>query len=234
MSDSNITAKEHQVVEIMGLIRRDIPLNWLFDIDDTLYTSDQYREVGTERELCEIAAELEMDYTTAKMHISAKRQEIENTMGRKSTLTETVYALGITCERWSELRHRAWRPKEFLAPDSELCAIMHRIIGATPECRIAFGTNAPKLVGREVLRVLGIAESFPVFGPESFGISKPDPNFFLCIAASFNTQPQHWISIGNRKMSDAEPAIVAGFCAAIVIRDRDELIEFLEKLFPKI
>ena len=222
--------EEHSVAEIMGCIREDTACSYLFDIDDTLYTNPHYRKEGARRELCEIATKLGVDYATVQERVNAKRSEIKDAADREPTLTETVYALGITREQWNELRCRVWQPCEWIAPDPELYTKICWLVRKNSECQIAFGTNSPVAVGRETLRALGIPDIFRVFGPESFGVSKPDQMFFLKIAASFETNADAWISIGDRKMSDAEPALAAGFCAAVIVQGRDDLVEFLNHL----
>ncbi len=213
----------------MGCIREDTACSYLFDIDDTLYTNPNYRKEGAKGELCEIAMKLGVDYVTAQERVNAKRSEIKDA-AREPTLTETVYALGITHQQWNELRCRVWRPHEWIAPDPELCTKICWLVRKNSRCQIAFGTNSPVDVGRETLRALGIPDIFRVFGPESFGVSKPEQMFFLKIAASFATNADAWISIGDRKMSDAEPALAAGFSGAVIVQGRDDLIEFLNRL----
>lgn len=218
------------MAEVIGWTQQDTHYNYLFDIDDTLYTNASYRKAGSERELYELAVELDSGYENVCARIRAKRHELKIVIGRNATLTEIVYAIGITPQQWSALRCRAWQPKEWLTLDQKLCIMIQGLAQANQKYHVACGTNAPVDVGRETLRVLGIPDIFSVFGPESFGVSKPALQFFRGIAAAFDTETDSWISIGDRRATDVEPSIAAGFSGAVVVTGRDDLICLLESL----
>ena len=148
-----------------------------------------------------------------------------------ATTTEAVLSLGITREQWNDLRCRAWKPEEWLKDDPELCVTL---MCMQERYKIAFATNSPRGVGLRVLKALGIGIVMPdaiVFGPESFGVSKPNPDFFVRIAEQLGLLPSQCCSIGDREESDGTPAIIAGYAGALIVQSRDVLVKIVPQLF---
>ena len=203
------------------------------DIDNTLYRHEEYSRAASRWELEEIALVLRMDVENTQEVIKRTRNSVAEQSNGPVTLTEVVYELGISFEAWSELRNRAWRPESWLERDEDLSALL---LEAAPKVgvSIAFGTNSPLEVGKRTLHALGIGEAYPVFGPESFMVSKPNVRFFVSIAKEIGITPSQCVSIGDRRFSDADPALVAGFGSAVVVTGRDELIDVLRVLLKEV
>ena len=206
----------------------------VFDIDDTLYHDPAYHEAGTQGEVAEIAKILCRSHNETALLIAERRQELKNELGRPVATTEIVLSLGVTRRQWNELRCRAWHPEEWLIADIGICNMLLRLSGAY---RIAFGTNSPVSLGRRVLDAIGISAALPdipVFGPESFSVSKPSPDFFARIAGELGLTPDQCVSIGDREETDGVPAIMAGFGnALIVFGGRREIIKIVPKIFTR-
>ena len=205
----------------------------VFDIDGTVYRHAKYHAEGTRGETAEIASILGYSYEKAEACIAARKQEIAVRCGRSATMTETVMSLGVGRAQWNELRCRAWRPEAWLAHDPVLCALL---LSLSQRYRIAFGTNSPVAVGRRVLNMLGVSAAVPdvpIFGPESFSVSKPDPCFFVKIAETLGISPGNCLSLGDREEADGTPAIAAGYADALIVSDgRDTIISIFSQLFP--
>jgi len=201
------------------------------DIDSTLYTNPEYIRLCSIREVTEIARILGISTEKAEQKIMRMRKKLSLRIPREITLTETVYALGLTEDEWGELRCRAWEPEKWIKYDAELCAALEEFRILPNVLGICFATNSPIEIGRRNLYALGIpCESNLLFGPENLECSKPDARFFPRIAASLGVSTTQCVSIGDRGMSDADPAIVAGFCCAFIVEGRNDFICTLRKL----
>lgn len=202
------------------------------DIDETIYTEPAYTSFRQVGELKEIALILGLrGISQSREVVVAKRHKLEQQYGREITLTETVYALGITHKEWDRVRNLLWQPENWLRTDIDLCRALDafRAAGTMSLC---FASNAPLEKARQTLRALGIRtkKSIKVFAPENLGCSKPDPLFFLRIAEKLRTPPAQCIAIGDRKMSDVDPAIAAGFSCGFVVQGQDDFIGVLHKI----
>lgn len=203
----------------------------IFDIDGTLYHHPEYHAAGTRGEIFEIAHILGYSYDDMESMIAKRKQSLALQLDRQATMTETVLSFGITREQWNDLRCRAWQPEEWLTTDEKLCQMMIKLKN---KYQIAFATNSPVVIGQRVLRMIGITAIIPdapIFGPESFGISKPDPDFFLFIALQLGLMTFQCLSIGDREEADGTPAIAAGYGDALIVSgNRDALIVAASKL----
>ena len=217
------TDREQLLSSVLGL---------LLDIDNTLYRHPAYHASGTRGEIAEIGKILEQSHDQVEALISGRKKEIAIRQGRPATMTESVLSLGVTRQQWNELRCRAWQPERWLEQDPQVCEILARL--SNRYC-IAFGTNSPLAVGRRVLTTIGVSGALPdapVFGPESFAVSKLDPVFFKEIAGELGLTPCECISIGDREEADGTPAITAGYADALILSgSRDELVMVLPELF---
>lgn len=203
----------------------------IFDIDGTVYTHPGYHNDGTRGEIAEIATILGQSPHDIEMLVMSRRQELTFTLDRPAAMTETVISLGVTRAQWNELRCRAWQPEKWLTRDPTLCKVLGALCA---RYRIAFGTNSPLAVGQRVLQAIGITEvtpDIPVFGPESFGVSKPHPDFFVRISEALGCVPFQCVSIGDREANDGIPAVDAGFTNALIVSGRDALIAGISQLF---
>lgn len=220
------TGGDTKPVSVSGLV---------FDIDKTLYYHPEYHAAGTRGEISEIARILGHSYDDMKSMIAARKQDLAIRLDRQATMTETVISLGVTRKQWNDLRCQAWQPEEWLTIDPEIC---HMVVCLKDRYKIAFGTNAPAAVGRRVLQMIGIIAVLSevlIFGPESFGISKPDPRFFSLIAKELGLMASQCLSIGDREEADGIPAIEAGFADALIVSgSRSALIDAASILFDNI
>ncbi|MDO8559719.1 MAG: HAD family hydrolase [bacterium] len=198
----------------------------ILDIDNTVYSNSGYFSAGSCGEIAEVAQLKGWKKETVEDRLRTLRQDLAHRVGRPATLTEAVYAFGVTPEEWNQLRCRAWQPEQWLSHDDAICAYFVRL--AERFSTIAFGTNSPSAVGERVLRCVGLRAALPtapVFGAETFAVSKPDPQFFARIARHLELPPEVCLSVGDREFSDGPPAIAAGYAGAVIFPDgRDELL----------
>lgn len=200
------------------------------DIDETLYTNREYTFFRGQRELEGAVKVLRVSMHTVREMIGIKAAELRDVLGREVTRTETVSALGIPGSEWEEIRYQTWQPKMWLRPDPELCQAVETFQRESG-IKVCFATNAPGQKGAETLEVLGFPkDSFPFFCPETLGYLKPDLQFFLRIAQELEVAPDLCTAIGDRQMSDVDPALKAGFSCGFVVQGRDDFLSVLFEL----
>ncbi|TSC76423.1 MAG: Protein containing Haloacid dehalogenase-like hydrolase domain [Parcubacteria group bacterium Gr01-1014_31] len=198
----------------------------IFDIDNTVYSNPGYFSASSCGEIAAIAQLKGQAPETVAAQLHTIRQKLGRTAGRPVTLTEAVYALGVTADEWHQLRCRVWQPEGSLTADDVVCVFFQRL--AERFSVIAFGTNSPAVVGERVLKSVGLRSALPVapiYGAETLAVSKPDPQFFARLAQRLHLPPEACLSVGDRDFSDGPPAISAGYAGAIIFPDgRDELL----------
>ncbi|MFA5022204.1 MAG: HAD family hydrolase [Patescibacteria group bacterium] len=213
-------------MKVLGLVNGNPIGGIVFDIDNTVYPrSPAYFDEGSRLELEGAAECLGLSFEALEPKFKAKRQEIEQQQGRKAAVTETLYALGLTPEQWSELRLIAWQPEKWILPDEEISRFFAKL---SQQYQVAFGTNSPIEIGKRVLSIIGILAAVPqvkIYGPEVLGASKPEAAFYTGIAQRLGLPPGQCLSIGDRDFSDGPPAVQAGYAGAIIVPgSRDELL----------
>lgn len=206
------------------------PVNVLLDIDDTLYHHPKYRALGGKAEVAAVARFLRCSIEEAETRIRSQKKYIWRITGVEATLTQTVCAFGMPADEWNRIRCGIWKPSQWLSRDSELCQAIDMLVSHPRIHHVVCGTNSPLAVGIETVATLGLPDTLLVFGPESFSCSKPNQGFFCGIVQAMHSDMSNWISIGDREISDCNPALAAGFAGAILIQGRDDLVKTIHIL----
>jgi FMN phosphatase YigB (HAD superfamily)/uridine kinase len=200
----------------------------VLDCDDTLYTNARYRAHCAEVELEAISTRLEWPKWDAHNRLESAGGELSARLGRSARKSEIVLSLGLSLQWWNETRARICEPERFLARNPRLSFALDQM----RSCGLTFAvaSNSPTLSTRRVLSALGvdprIVKETLIEGPDTTGVTKPDPVFFRCVARQLGVDPAKCLSIGNDDQSDAIPAIAAGM-GAIILEAGDELPEII-------
>jgi len=193
---------------------------FLFDIDGTLYSHDEYGRFQSEvviRELSKIRGE---PYESTTAALDRVRSDYAAANGGATTsLGNAMAALGVdiaTSVRW---RRRLIDPARYLSPDpllrAALSALIHATTGSTAV--LVAVTNNPRSVGEATLRSLGVEDLFlRVVGLDDTMISKPAPEPYLLAAALAGVEPAACISIGDRYDVDLAVPLELGMGAILV------------------
>lgn len=189
----------------------------IFDLDGTLYQNELYRRDIAQKEAEAVATAVGWPVTEAPTELAQQRQALGRRLGRPARLTETVFELGLTRQWWDTTREAIYRPEEFITPDQTVISSLQRLIDSH---RVAIATNSPSGVAHRILDLLGADECLRrrmlIVGPDTLGVSKPDPEFFLELARRLDVSPEQCLSIGDDEQNDAHPAIEAGMGAIII------------------
>lgn len=210
----------------------------VFDVDKTLYCGsrgEEYLEDGTKGELEFLCGYLGLgSIEETKEVLMNKRKEIGNGNGNGlGSVSHAVYAFGVTMGEWNCIRCGCFKPETFFAPNTELRELLSGI-----PCGMAAATNSPRGVGERVLEAIGLgrlmsAGRIKVFGPEDFGVSKPDPRVYAKVAELLRVDAGLCVSLGDHEYKDCTMALKAGFGGAVHVRDTHDLIQFLRCLYGK-
>ena len=202
------------------------------DVDKTLYngeSGDRYIADGTAGEIAFMASYLDVSEMEAQEILSRKREELAQG-GMILSISHAVYALGVSFKDWSRIRCACYFPEEYLTSNLSLAAAVSDSL-----LPLAAVTNSPREVGRRVLITLGLAQELRlgkihIFGPEDFGVSKPDPQIYIRIADKFAAPLAECISIGDHEYKDCRIPLDAGYGGAIQVTGPEDFIQILADL----
>ncbi|MDR2020811.1 MAG: HAD-IA family hydrolase, partial [Treponema sp.] len=206
----------------------------IFDMDLTLYTSQEYARFQIDRILRQAAAfkgktaeELEEDIALYRKEWAASHN------GKGTSLGNVLAAMGISLDQSIRWREELLEPGDFLGEDPKLKETLN-ILKA--DYALALVTNNPVLVARKTLRALGAEEFFPVIvGMDTCGVSKPHRAPYLKAAELLGLDPRGCVSIGDRYEIDIELPQEMGMGGVLVggVEDVYRLPPPLRALFRK-
>ncbi|EFK97276.1 protein containing Haloacid dehalogenase-like hydrolase domain, partial [sediment metagenome] len=118
-------------------------------------------------------------------------------------------------------------PEDFIEPNPKLVDALREAADVMP---IAIATNSPSDLGKRILGLLGVDDELmaqmTIVGPDTIGVSKPDPMFFERVAVALGVDPEACIAMGDDYVNDAFPPVELGMGAAVV-NGPDQAIELL-------
>lgn len=193
----------------------------VFDIDNTLYTHDEYVRQQIDLLIRRLARERGEPYERTRRMVEEFRSETAaKNDGRKPSLGNSFLHFGVPIETSVRWREEELHPEDYLGPDAELAALLEKISVCFKLCCV---TNNPRAVGRKTLRALAIESFFPVvIGLDDSLVSKPHEAPFLRAAKLLSLPPAEMVSIGDRFEVDLEPAMAVGM-GAILVESRADL-----------
>lgn len=176
----------------------------IFDLDGTLYSSALIRTKFAEAAYYTLARVKSLSFDQAKQKIEYKRQELTARYGDSVPYTLTLRAFGIPIEVWHEYNIAYFDPRDLLEPDQTMRSTLG---GLKEKYTLAILTNNNRTQTARTLEALGIQDLFDsVFTFNSFNLLKPDPSFFIRVAACLKISPMACCFIGDRYDVDLKPA----------------------------
>jgi phosphoglycolate phosphatase/putative hydrolase of the HAD superfamily len=171
----------------------------LFDMDNTLYTNQEYVRFQLEspvRRLAEIR-NIPFDKTREEIAEYRKTWAAEHD-GAEVSLGNVFRAFGVSIEETVRWREELYEPARYLKRDPKLRETL-QALAASCAISMAVVTNNPVLVARKTLAVLGITDIFGVIvGLDTCGVSKPHAAPFLTAAELVGASPETCVSVGDR------------------------------------
>jgi phosphoglycolate phosphatase/putative hydrolase of the HAD superfamily len=169
----------------------------VFDMDNTLYTHDEYLRFQIESPVKRLAEKRGISFDEMKEAINACREKYaEENNGAQMSLGNVFKSFGVGMEETIRMREELYRPEEFLHEDGELRKAMLLLAA-----RFSLGlyTNNPVLVARKTLACLGVEDCFPVIvGLDTCLVSKPNELSLRKTVELLGTDITSCVSIGDR------------------------------------
>jgi len=193
---------------------------YLFDIDGTLYSNDEYVRFQQDVLISELARIRGQTFDSMASEVEDMRSKHAATnAGARTSLGNVMAALGVDIATSSAWRARLIAPSAYLHGDPELRRVL-TILAAGPAGRTAAlvaVTNNPRSVGEATLEALGVRDLFlRVVGLDDTMKSKPAAEPYLLAATLAGTAPEACLSIGDRYDVDLAVPLELGMGAILV------------------
>jgi phosphoglycolate phosphatase/putative hydrolase of the HAD superfamily len=169
----------------------------VFDMDNTLYTHDEYLRFQIESPVRMLAEKRGVSFAGMKETINACREKYaEENNGAQLSLGNVFKSFGIGMEETIRMREELYRPEEFLCKDGELRRALLRLAA---RFSLALYTNNPVRVARKTLACLGVEDCFPVIvGLDTCLVSKPNELSLRKTVELLGADITNCVSIGDR------------------------------------
>jgi phosphoglycolate phosphatase/putative hydrolase of the HAD superfamily len=169
----------------------------VFDMDNTLYTHDEYLRFQIESPVRKLAEKRGVSFAEMKEAINACREKYtEENNGAQLSLGNVFKNFGVGMEETIRMREELYRPEEFLQKDEKLRKALLRL---TACFSLALYTNNPVRVARKTLACLGVEDRFPVIvGLDTCLVSKPNEVSLRRTVELLGTDMTNCVSIGDR------------------------------------
>jgi phosphoglycolate phosphatase/putative hydrolase of the HAD superfamily len=169
----------------------------VFDMDNTLYTHDEYLRFQIESPVRRLAEKRGVSFDEMREAVNACRKKYaEENNGAKLSLGNIFKSFGVSIEETIRWREELYRPEEFLRKDGEL----RKALLLLSACfSLGLYTNNPASVARKTLACLGVEDCFPVIvGLDTCLVSKPNEVSLRKTAELLGADIPACISIGDR------------------------------------
>jgi putative hydrolase of the HAD superfamily len=170
----------------------------LFDLDGTLYNSQQYSQ-KLDNEITKYVAEaMSSDYAHAKLLLEQRRKNL-------GTLTRSLKSLGIDRHRFFVVMADRMKPSEYLSADPRVPSALAklRLYGF----RVGLVSNSGRPLVEKILEALQMDSSnFDVTVTSSEVEPKPSPEPFLAALKLLKCRRESAIYVGDRDEAELRPA----------------------------
>jgi phosphoglycolate phosphatase/putative hydrolase of the HAD superfamily len=199
-----------------------------FDMDNTLYTHDEYAKSQIDLPVKRLAEIKGKSFEQMNGEVLQYRKDwAESHEGKSISLGNALTAFGVTIEDTIKWRQELYRPEDYLKSDGQLRVTMQLLSSCF---NLAVVTNNPVSVAERTFKVLGVHDILTnIVGLDTFCISKPDKRHFLKAAELCGAEPAQCISVGDRYDIDLAIPLELGMGGILVdgVRDIYDLPELL-------
>jgi HAD superfamily hydrolase (TIGR01549 family) len=200
----------------------------IFDMDDTLYTSQELK--GAYRQAaCNLIAEIKgIDRLETNDLYHRTRTVLAARCGYTPTNTLILHELGIAWETWRNQTIRTIDPGSFLTQDPELVTTISIL---SSRYRLGLLTNNNRVHTDRILEILGVGPFFQeILTVSETGKTKPDRTLCSTMACLLDVLPEKCLAIGDEEGIDLIPARATGMKTYHVRHVSD--VHRLRELFP--
>lgn len=187
----------------------------IFDIDGTLYTSEEYVFEQVDVQVRHFAKLKSISVEAArKMVEEYKAKWAETHNGEKISLAKTMAAFGIPVAESILWRKKLIKPEKFLHRDEKLVKTIESL---KSKYKIICVTNNPVFTARKTLEAIGISDFFPeIIGLDSTGLSKPHYLPFSMALQKMDVEAKNCVAVGDRFNIDIELPVKMGMGGILV------------------
>ncbi|MEO0216842.1 MAG: HAD family hydrolase [candidate division WOR-3 bacterium] len=199
----------------------------IFDLDGTLYTSNEVYQKFAEAAYYTYAKLKKSTLEQAKEILEKRREEMRKERGYAVPYTLALLSFGIPIEEWHKENIKFFNAGDFLKKDERLANILSKL---KEKYKLAVFTNNNRIQTERILKALGIEKLFDyIFTYESFELIKPNPEVFKKIIKELKVKPEECLMVGDRYYVDLLPAKEQGMEIHEVEGPEDisELLEIL-------
>ena len=176
----------------------------IFDMDGTLYVSDEIREQFAAAAYHTLATADQISLDRARDLIEERRAKLKAESGFPTPYTLTLRSFNILINKWHKENIKFFDPRNYLHKDKKL---KKALIELKKDFCLAIMTNNNKVQTDRVLEGLELIDLFDkVYTYNSFEALKPDPVFFKKTAEELGIEPEACLFIGDRYDVDLRPA----------------------------
>lgn len=176
----------------------------LFDLDGTLYRSDEVQRKFAEAAYHALARVKKLPVSRAQALIEETRAQLKAQNGYAVPYTLTLARFGMSVARWHKANTAYFDPRDHLSADGEL---RRMLLHLRKRYRLAILTNNNEVQAGRILEALQVQDLFDrVFTYNTFKTMKPNPAFFKKAMAAMGVAPAQCLVVGDRYSVDLIPA----------------------------
>ena len=193
---------------------------FLFDIDGTLYTSDEYVTEQVDVQLRHFARVRGITADEARDMVASYRAKWSAEHGgAKISLGNALVAFGVSIQESVAWRNELLRPEDYLAPDDDLIAALQRLSSSH---KLVCVTNNPVKAARRTLRAVDIEGLFcAVVGLDTCWASKPSAAMLDEALRLAGARASECVAVGDRFDIDLDLPLKMGMGAVLVAGAED-------------
>ena len=180
----------------------------IFDMDDTLYTSPEFKEAYRQA-ACNLIAEVKgIDRLETRELYQRTRTVLAARYGYFPSNTMILRELGIAWEIWRNQTIRTIDPGSFLRQDPDLVTTISIL---SSRYRLGLLTNNHRVHTDHILEILGVGPFFQaILTLSETGKTKPDRALCSTMACLLDVLPEKCLAIGDEEDIDLIPARATG------------------------
>lgn len=198
----------------------------VFDLDGTLYLSDEFAALIQEGAVVYLAALLGLDLEQARTAMAAARGRLTAESGARPTLSAVCSALGGTLPGLHAFFQERLTPESYLAPDQRVVDLLVRLRRQIP---LYLYTNNSRALATRIVTLLGLDGCFSgIFTIDDCWRAKPDQARLEQILAIIGEPVQRVLFVGDRFDVDLALPHQNG-CPVLLSRTMEQLLQ-LERL----
>jgi putative hydrolase of the HAD superfamily len=202
----------------------------IFDMDGTLYTSDEITKQFAAAAYYTLAKADKIPLARAQKRIEERRAELKAKSGFPTPYTLTLRSFNIPIDLWHKENINFFDPRDYLHKDDKLKQALTKL--KKDFCLVVMTNNNRVQTDRvlEGLELIGLFDR--VYTYNSFEILKPDPVFFKRSVAELGIKPETCLFVGDRYDVDLRPAKELGM-QILEVKGPKDIYGLASKLLKK-